>query len=67
MYVIEYKGEKMSDSKSEEYHKGVDETKTHFHLLVKFEEKQGATLKAIAKYIGVRPEAVEKPKSGGYS
>ena len=66
MYVIEHKGEKTADSKSEEHHKGIDETKPHFHLLVKFEKKQ-ATLEEIAKYIGVRLEIIEKPKSGGYS
>ena len=54
MYVIEHNGEKKADSKSEEYHRGIDETKPHYHIVVKFESKQ-ATLKEIAKYIGVRP------------
>ena len=66
MYVIEHNGEKKADSKSEEYHRGIDETKPHYHIVVKFESKQ-ATLKEIAKYIGVRPEFIEKPKSGGHS
>lgn len=66
MYVIEHNGEKKADSKSEEYHRGIDETKPHYHIVVKFESKQ-ATLKEIAKYIGVRPEFIEKPKSGSYS
>ncbi len=66
MYVIEHKGEKTADSKSKEYHRGIDETKLHYHIVVKFESKQ-ATLKEIAKYISVRPEIIEKPKQGRYS
>lgn len=66
MYVIEHKGEKTVDSTSKEYHRGIDETKLHYHIVVKFESKQ-ATLKKIAKYIGVRAEIIEKPKSGGHS
>lgn len=66
MYAIEHKGEKTADSKSKEHHRGIDETKLHYHIVVKFESKQ-ATLKEIAKYIGVRPEVIEKPKSGRHS
>lgn len=68
MYVIEHsKIEKNANSKSEEHHNDTDETKRHYHLLVKFEDKQGATLKEIAEYIGVPPEVIEKPKPGGHS
>lgn len=67
MYAIEHKGEKEADSKSEEFHGPTDETKLHYHILVKFEYKQGVTLKKIAKYIGVRPEHVRKLRRGGYS
>lgn len=66
MYAIEHKGEKTADSKSEEHHKGIDETKLHYHIVVKFESKQ-ATLKDIAKYIGVRPEIIEKADPGRHS
>jgi exonuclease VII small subunit len=67
MYVIEHKGEKTADSKSEEHHKNIDEAKPHYHILVKFADKQGATLNKIAKYIGVCQEIIEKPKPGGHS
>lgn len=67
MYAIEHKGEKTADSKSENQHKGTDKTKPHYHILVKFEEGQGATLKEIAKYIGVLPEIIEKLKPGAHS
>lgn len=53
MYVIE--------------HTDTDETKTHYHILIKFEEKQGATLEKIAEYIGVPPEIIEKLRPGRYS
>lgn len=66
MYAIEHKGEKTADSKPDEHHKGIDETKPHYHIVVKFESKQ-ATLEEIAMYIGIRPEFIEKPKSGGHS
>ena len=67
MYVIEHRGEKKADSKSEEFHGPTDETKLHYHILVKFEDEQGYTLKEIAKYIGVRPEHVRKLRQGRYS
>lgn len=68
MYVVEHsKIEKNANSKSEEHHNDTDETKRHYHLLVKFEDEQGATLKEIAEYIGVPPEVIEKPKPGGHS
>lgn len=47
MYAIEHKGEKEADSKSEEFHGPTDETKLHYHILVKFECKQGVTLKKL--------------------
>ena len=67
MYVIEHKGEKKTDSKSEEHHPGTDETKIHYHLLVRFEPSHGATLEEIAEYIGVPLEVIEKPRQGRYS
>lgn len=67
MYVIEHKGEKKSDSKSKEHHKGIDETELHYQLLIKFEPSHGATLKDIARFIGVPPEVIEKPHSGRFS
>lgn len=50
-----------------EHHNGTNETKPHYHILVKFADKQGATLNEIAKYIGVCPEIIEKSKPGRYS
>ena len=67
MYVIEHKGEKKTDSKSEEHHHGTDETQIHFHLLTRLEPSHGATLEEIAEYIGVPPEVIEKPRPGRYS
>lgn len=67
MYVIEHKSEASSGAKSEEYHNNTDKAKMHYHILVKFEPSHGATLGEIAKYIGVRPEIIEKPKQGRYS
>lgn len=67
MYVIEHKGEEKTDSESKKHHKGIDETKLHYHILVKFAEKRGATLKEIAEYIGVPPQIVEKLKPGRHS
>lgn len=67
MYAIEHTGEKKADSQPEEQHNGTAETKVHYHIIVKFEPTHGATLKKIAKYIGVPPEVIEKPKPGRYS
>lgn len=67
MYAIEHKGEKRVDSKSKEFHGAADETKLHYHILVKFKDEQGIKLKEIAKYIGVRPEYIIKLNPGGYS
>jgi hypothetical protein len=67
MYVIEHKYDKKADSKAEDHHKGTDETKPHYHILVKFEPSYGATLEEIAEYIGVPPEVIEKSKQGRYS
>lgn len=67
MYAIEHKGEKEADSKSVEHHNGNDETKMHYHLLVRFEPSHGATLEEIAEYIGVPLEVIEKPRPGRYS
>ena len=67
MYVIEHKCEKKADSKAEDHHKGTDETKPHYHILVKFEPSYGATLEEIAEYIGVPQNAIEKLKPGGHS
>lgn len=67
MYVIEHKGEKKADSRSKEHHNGIDETKIHYHLLVKFEPSHGATLKKISEYIGVPMQVIEKPRPGGHS
>ncbi len=64
MYAIEHKGEAKA---SKEFHNGVDETKTHYHILVRFEPSHGATLKEIAKFIGVPQEIIEKPHPGRYS
>lgn len=64
MHVIEHKGEKKATKK---FHSGTDETKTHYHILVKFEPSHGATLEEIAEYIGVLQNAIEKLKPGGYS
>jgi len=67
MYVVEHKGEKKTGSKSEKFHGATDEAKMHYHLLVRFEPSHGATLEAIAKYIGVPLEVIEKPHPGRYS
>ena len=67
MYVIEHKGEKKADSESEQFHGATDETKPHYHILVRFEPSHKATLKEIAKYIGVPMQIIVKPKRGGYS
>lgn len=67
MYAIEHKGEKKADSKSKEFHGATDETKMHYHILVRFEPSHGATLEKIAKYIGVPLEVIEKPRPGRYS
>ena len=67
MYVIEHKDEKKADSKSEQFHGTIDETKPHYHILARLEPSHGATLKEIAEYIGVPPEIIEKPKPGRYS
>jgi len=64
MYVIVHKGEKKATKK---FHSVIDETKNHYHIVVKFEPNHGATLKEIAKFISVPPEIIEKPKSGGHS
>lgn len=50
MYVIE--------------HTNTDKTKTHFHILVKFELTHGGTKDKIAKYIGVSPNIVETLSRG---
>ena len=65
MYVIEHKSEKKADKKSKEYHNSTDETKPHYHILVKLEH--GATLKEIAEYVGVLPNIIEKLPPGGHS
>lgn len=67
MYVIEHKSEKKTDSRSKEYHNGTDDTKPHYHILVKFEPSHGATLEQIAEYIGVPVNVIVKPKPGRYS
>ena len=67
MYVIEHKGEKKADSESEQFHGDTDETKPHYHILARFEPSHKATLKEIAKYIGVPMQIIVKPKRGGYS
>lgn len=61
MYIIEHKGEKKAAKK---FHNGADETKTHYHILTKFEPSHGATLREIVKFIGVPLEVIEKPKRG---
>lgn len=67
MYAIEHKGEKKADSQPMKCHNVTDETRVHYHIIVRFEPTHGATLKKIAKYIGVPPEVIEKPKPGRYS
>lgn len=67
MYVIEHKGEKKADSKSEQFHGTTDETKPHYHILARLEPSHGATLKELAEYIGVPPEVIIKPHPGRYS
>lgn len=67
MYAIEHKSEKKADSKSKEFHGATDETKMHYHILVKFERSHGAMLEKIAEYIGVPPEIIEKSRPGRYS
>lgn len=67
MYAIEHKSEKKANSQSEVQHNSTDETRVHYHIIVKFEPTHGATLKEIAKYISVPPEVIEKPKPGRYS
>ena len=64
MYTIEHKGEKQAKG---EHHKGIDETKLHYHILVKFEPTHGATLQEIIKYIGVPWQIVEKLGQGKHS
>lgn len=67
MYVIEHKSEKKTDSKSRKFHGVIDETKPHYHILVRFEPSHGATLKEIAEYIGVPFPLVIKPDRGRFS
>lgn len=67
MYAIEHKSEKKADSKSKEFHGATDETKMHYHILVRFESSHGAMLEEIAEYIGVPPEIIEKSRPGRYS
>ncbi len=64
MYAIEHKSEKKGTPQSEECHSVTNETKLHYHyhILVKFEPTHGAALQEIAKYIGIAPEAIERPK-----
>lgn len=64
---LEDNGTKVEEMYIIEHHDGTDGTKPHYHILVKFADKQGATLKEIAKYIGVPAEVIEKPKPGGHS
>lgn len=65
MYAIEHEGEKETDSESKKHHKSVDEAKKHYHIAIQFESKpHGATLRNIAKYLGVPKEVIEKPKQG---
>lgn len=67
MYIIEHTGEKKADSQTRDYHRAVDETKTHYHIIIKFEPSHGATLKDIARFIGVPLEVIGKPHSGRFS
>ena len=64
---LEDNGTKVEEMYIIEHQDGTDKTKPHYHILVKFADKQGATLKEIAKYIGVPTEVIEKPKPGGHS
>lgn len=61
MYAIEHKGEKKAAKK---FPNDVDETKVHYHILVRFEPSRGATLEEISKFIGVPREVIEKPRRG---
>lgn len=67
MYVIEHKGEKKANSKSEKHRRGIDKSKIHYHLLVKFEPSHGARLEDISKYIGIPLKVIEKLNPGRYS
>ena len=51
MYVIEHKSENGWN---------------HYHILAKL-EGEGATLEDIARYLGMMPEMIEKPKPGRYT
>lgn len=63
MYAIEHRGEAKA---AKGFHNNVDEAQKHYHILVYFEPSHGATLKEIAKFIGVPPEVIEKPERGRY-
>lgn len=39
----------------------------HIHILIKFEDKDGATLETIASIVGIAPEYIETPKTGRYA
>lgn len=67
---LEDNGTKVEEMYVIEHHNGTNEPQQlhlHFHILIRFADKQGATLNEIAKYIGVPTEAIEKPKPGGHS
>ena len=64
---LEANGTKVEEMYVIEHHNGTNETKPHYHILVKFVDKQGATLNEIAKYISVCPEIIEKSKPGRHS
>ena len=67
MYTVKHEGHKKSDSKPQKFHGTIDETKPHYHIVVRFEPSHGATLKEIAEYIGVPFSIVVKPNPGRYS
>lgn len=67
MYAVEHKGEKANDSQAPAGVSIVDQTKKHYHIVVKFAPRGGATLAELADYMGISPQIIEKPKTGRYS